>query len=105
MLKKLAIINKTKDNKQHDENQYRHLIDDIINYGDIVNGRNGITKAIYGSAMHFSLEKNRLPLLTTKKVAWKTCLKELLWFISGKTDNKILQNHCGKEVGSIEVEL
>ena len=31
------------------------------------------------------------PLLTTKKVAWKTCLRELLWFIKGQTDNEILQ--------------
>jgi len=33
---------------------------------------------------------NKLPLLTTKHIPWKTCLRELLWFIRGKTDNKIL---------------
>ena len=33
--------------------------------------------------------------MTTKKVAWKTCLKELLWFIHGKTDNKLLQDEKG----------
>ena len=38
----------------------------------------------------FSLENNVLPLLTTKKVAWKTCLRELLWFVRGETNNKIL---------------
>ena len=41
--------------------------------------------------MRFSLANNSIPLLTTKKLAWRTCLKELLWFISGKTDNSILQ--------------
>jgi len=32
-----------------------------------------------------------IPLMTTKKMAWKTCLKELLWFMNGDTDNKTLQ--------------
>ena len=75
----------------HDENQYIMLIEDIINHGHMMQGRNGYTKTLCGSAMHFSLENGTLPLLTTKKVAWKTCLKELLWFISGSTSNKILQ--------------
>jgi thymidylate synthase len=42
--------------------------------------------------MKFDLRNNTLPLLTSKKVAWKTCLKELLWFISGNTNNKTLQD-------------
>ena len=42
--------------------------------------------------MRFSLKNGKIPILTTKKVAWKTCLKELLWFIRGETDNKILQS-------------
>jgi thymidylate synthase len=41
--------------------------------------------------MRFSLKDGKIPILTTKKVAWKTCLKELLWFIRGETDNKILK--------------
>jgi thymidylate synthase len=32
-----------------------------------------------------------IPIFTTKKVAWKTCLKELLWFIRGETDNRLLK--------------
>ena len=55
------------------------------------NGRNGNAKTIFGSGMHFSLQDGTIPILTTKKVAWKTCLKELLWFIKGSTDNKELQ--------------
>ena len=76
---------------KHDEYQYLHLINDILNEGKMEYGRNGYAKTIIGSAMHFSLENNTLPLLTTKKVAWKTCAKELFWFIKGSTDNKILQ--------------
>ena len=75
----------------NDENQYLSLIRDILNDGQEIKGRNGTTKAIFGSAMHFDLSDNKIPILTTKKVAWKTCLKELLWFIKGSTSNKELQ--------------
>lgn len=75
----------------HEEFQYLNLINDIIEQGELIKGRNGITKCIFGSAMHFSLENNKIPILTTKKVAWKTCLKELLWFIKGSTSNTELQ--------------
>ena len=44
--------------------------------------------------MRFSLENGKIPILTTKKTAWKTCLKELIWFIRGVTDNKLLQKQC-----------
>lgn len=81
---------KNKVAKGHQERQYLQLIEDILMYGSDEEGRNGNTKVIIGSTMYFSLSNNSIPLLTTKKVAWKTCLKELLWFIKGQTDNKIL---------------
>lgn len=93
MLKRLLEKQKEKNNIIHDENQYLYLIEDIIKYGIMESTRNGNALTIFGSSMHFSLENNSLPLLTTKKLAWKTCLKELLWFISGKTDNSILRNN------------
>ena len=77
---------------KHEENQYLNLIDDILNCGFDEQGRNGMTRAVFGAGMHFSLEDNTIPLLTTKKVAWKTCFKELLWFMNGSTDNRILQS-------------
>ena len=76
----------------HEEFQYLRLISEINTYGSMEEGRNGKAKTIFGSAMHFDLSDNKLPLLTTKKVAFKTCLKELLWFINGNTDNKILKD-------------
>tara|TARA_Y100000389_G_scaffold204526_2_gene257711 strand:- start:5196 stop:6116 length:921 start_codon:yes stop_codon:yes gene_type:complete len=91
----LRNLNKTKiysdESVTHDETQYVNLIEDILKDGIMVQGRNGNTKTVFGSAMHFSLENGTLPLLTTKKVAWKTCLKELLWFIKGSTSNEELQ--------------
>ena len=92
MLKKCLDSNKYRNGKYHEENQYLNLIEDIINEDSEFIGRNGKTLSVYGSAMHFSLENNTIPFLTTKKLAWKTCLKELLFFIKGQTCNKILKN-------------
>ena len=79
----------------HDEYQYLHLVKDIVAHGEMVTGRNGDAKTIVGASMHFNLANGTLPLLTTKKVAWKTCLRELLWFIRGQTDNNILKDQNG----------
>lgn len=73
-----------------EEQQYLDLIRTILETGDTVEGRNGTTKSVFGAMMRFSLTNQTLPLLTTKKVAWKTCLRELLWFIGGRTDNQLL---------------
>ena len=88
MLKNITDLNKYKDrkeydtfmcfitkNRQHEEYQYLNLLQDILDNGHYENGRNGITKCVFGSAMHFSLENGKIPILTTKKTAWKTCLK------------------------------
>lgn len=87
---------------RHQEYQYLELIENIISNGDEVTGRNGKVLSIFGNQMRFSLSKlitenesektvNIVPFLSTKKLAWKTCAKELFWFIRGETDNKILK--------------
>lgn len=83
-------LKKRENSNNHEEDQYLNLIRDIIKEGSLECGRNGNTYVVLGGAMCFSLQNNTLPLLTTKKVAWKTCLKELLWFIKGQTNNKLL---------------
>ena len=100
MLKHAIDLNKYKgrdrennnEGKYHEEYQYLNLLNDIMNEGTLEEGRNGFTKCVFGSAMHFSLENGKIPILTTKKTAWKTCLKELLWFIRGDTSNKRLND-------------
>lgn len=77
--------------QNNQELQYLGLVRDILTRGSLETGRNGNTLSLFGAALHFSLENSKIPILTSKKVAWKTCLKELLWFIRGKTDNSILQ--------------
>lgn len=73
------------------EQQYLDLIRDILDKGHDEMSRNGKVRSIFGYSMRFSLKDGTLPLLTTKKVAWKTCFHELCWFIRGSTNNKELQ--------------
>ena len=89
----------------HEEYQYLSLIENILNNGCDFESRNGSTKSIFGNMMRFSLNDGIIPILTTKKVAWKTCFKELQWFIKGHTDNKLLKEvnvHIWDDNGSKE---
>lgn len=78
--------------KIHPEYQYLNLIKYILHHGDTIKGRNGKVLSSFGHMMKFDLKHNTLPLITTKKMPWKTCVKELLWFLRGETDNLILKN-------------
>ena len=73
--------------KNHDEYQYLDLVRDILENGTLEKGRNGDTLVKFGSMMKYDLKKDILPVLTTKKVAIKTCINELFWFINGSTSN------------------
>jgi thymidylate synthase len=89
----------------HEEYQYLSLIENILKNGCDFESRNGSTKSIFGNMMRFSLNDGIIPILTTKKVAWKTCFKELQWFIKGHTDNKLLKEvnvHIWDDNGSKE---
>ena len=61
---------------EHEEIQYLNLIRKILDNGSEEKTRNGITKVLFGETMRFSLRDGTIPILTTKKTAWKTCLKE-----------------------------
>ena len=74
------------------EQQYLDLITRIIDENNQTESRNGVTYSVFGHHMEFSLLDNTIPLLTTKKVAWKTCFRELMWFLRGSTSNKELQD-------------
>ena len=86
-------VQKTASNifQYHHEHEYISLIEKVLRDGEFKTGRNGRTLSYFGHQMRFSLKDSVIPLLTTKKVAWKTCLRELLWFINGDTNNKYLQ--------------
>lgn len=75
----------------HDEFQYLALVQEILDTGVRRDDRTGVgTLAVFGRQMRFSLTGGTLPLLTTKRVFWRGVAEELLWFISGCTDAKVL---------------
>lgn len=76
---------------EHEEQQYLDLVREVLESGEMESGRNGNTLSAFGRMMRFSLKDGQIPLLTTKQVAWKTCFRELMWFIRGDTDNQTLQ--------------
>ena len=75
---------------EHQDSQYLDLIRHILKNGTFEEGRNARTKSVFGYSMRFSLKDIIIPLLTTKKGAWKTCFHELIWFIRGETNNNLL---------------
>ena len=53
--------------------------------------RNGEVRSTFGVRFVYRLDGDCVPVLTTKQVAWKTCIKELLWFLRGETNNGTLE--------------
>lgn len=71
----------------HYEQQYLDLMQHIWTHGTVKEDRTGVgTKSIFGATLRFPLENDAIPLLTTKRVFWKTAAKEMLWFLTGKTN-------------------
>jgi thymidylate synthase len=77
------------------DEQYQRLLQDILDYGVDKKDRTGTgTKSIFGYTIHHNM-MNGFPLLTTKKVAFKTMATELMWFLMGNTNIKYLvDNDC-----------
>ena len=82
-------IYQNKDSINIDEYQYLNLLKKILNEGVETESRNSKVLSTFGERMIFDLSKG-FPLLTTKRVGYKTVLRELLWFINGSTSNKLL---------------
>lgn len=77
---------------EHEEEQYLAIIKECIESGIEEKDRTGTgTRSVFGRCMRYSLRDGTFPLLTTKRVAFKAVLEELLFFINGQTDNKILK--------------
>jgi thymidylate synthase len=77
------------------DKQYQQLLQDIIDFGVEKKDRTGTgTKSIFGYTIRHKMSDG-FPLLTTKKMAWKTMVTELLWFLRGDTNIKFLvDNGC-----------
>ena len=83
-------IYQKRENVNMQESQYLELLNHILENGTEKESRNGIVYSDFGVRMAFDLREG-FPLLTTKKMPWKTVLRELLWFIKGSTSNTELQ--------------
>ena len=68
------------------DNMYLDLCEKIINHGVKTEGRNGITYRIPGNYWIFDLAEE-FPILTTKKVGWKTAILEMMWIYQQKSIN------------------
>lgn len=72
---------------RHPEYQYLDLLENILENGDYRMDRTGVgTKSIFGAMMRFDVSDGTVPILTTKRVYWKTAVKEMLWFLTGQTN-------------------
>lgn len=80
------------DAEKEGELEYLRLIHRILAKGYWRTGRNGKTISLFGEHLRFNLRGGRFPLLTTKRVPWRTMFRELKWFLLGRTDNKWLRD-------------
>ena len=71
----------------HYEWQYLELMRRIWEQGDERVDRTGVgTRSLFGAQLRFDLADGQVPLLTTKRVYWKTASREFLWFLTGETN-------------------
>jgi thymidylate synthase len=77
------------------DKSYQSLLQDILDNGYTKSDRTGTgTLSVFGRQIRHRM-KDGFPLLTTKKMAFKTMVTELLWFLQGNTNIKYLvDNDC-----------
>jgi len=69
---------------------YLQLLQDILDNGETKDDRTGVgTISVFGRQLRFNL-KESFPAITTKKLAWKAVVGELLWFLEGSSDERRL---------------
>ena len=69
------------------DEQYSAILRRILDTGDRRQDRTGVgTLSVFGVTARFDLSGGTIPLLTTKRVSWKTAVKEMLWFLTGGTN-------------------
>ena len=76
------------------DKDYQALLQDILDNGVTKETRNGGTLSVFGRQIRHKMSDG-FPLLTTKRMAWKSIVTELLWFLRGDTNIKYLvDNNC-----------
>jgi thymidylate synthase len=91
MQEAMAPLSARSDSADHYEWQYLALMRRIWDEGCERVDRTGVgTRALFGAELRFDLSEGRVPLLTTKRVYWKTAAREFLWFLTGDTNIRAL---------------
>jgi len=71
--------------------QYLDALQYILDNGEDVSDRTGVgTRTVFGYQMRFPLSHSEFPAVTTKRLAWRAVVGELLWFLEGSTDERRL---------------
>ena len=71
---------------RHPEYQYLDILQELLDHGDKRMDRTGVgTLALFGRHMRFDVS-NAFPVITTRKIYWRTAVKEMLWMLSGGTN-------------------
>jgi thymidylate synthase len=77
------------------DEQYINLLKNILENGIEKETRNGKVLSVFGRTIRFKFNGNNFPLLTTKKMPFKSIVTELLWFLRGDTSIEyLLKNDC-----------
>lgn len=69
---------------------YNALLKEIMDTGSDRKGRNGLTRGVFTRQLRFKMSDG-FPAVTTKKLAFRNTAAELFWFMSGCSDNRVLQ--------------
>lgn len=78
------------------DHQYETLLQDVLENGTIKTDRTGVgTRSITGATLRYDIRSGIIPLLTTKKIHWKSVIGELLWMLSGSTSANELREKYG----------
>jgi thymidylate synthase len=82
--------------RRHPEEQYLDLLAHIVERGEKKVDRTGVgTLSVFGAMLRFDMRDDVIPLITTKRVYWKTAAKEMLWFLTGGTNiQPLVQVNC-----------
>ena len=74
------------------DDPYHGLLREVLECGRPRGDRTGTgTLSLFGRQLRFDLRDGAVPAVTTKRLAWKSCLRELLWFLRGSTDSAELE--------------
>jgi thymidylate synthase len=83
---------------------YHELLSDILANGEVRDDRTGVgTLSLFGRQLRFDLRLG-FPAVTTKKLAWRAVVGELLWFIEGSSDERRLAEIThGSRAGTVTI--